>query len=124
MRQELAWLANIPFPFAHQGYLRVLSETRDKVGFDLVLHFDRDVATESLAASIEAAALDRTPRPRGGNVFLVATPQFAARHENTTSTKSRTYYDTGPLHRWFKERGVPLLVSLTAQGLVSVEIEL
>src|SRR5262249_44827505 len=123
-RTELAWLATLPFPFAHEGYLEALARHDDRVGFDLVLHFDRAVTTETLAASIEAAGLDQAPRARGATTLVIATPQFESRHESSTRTSSTTWYDTSPLHRWFRHRAVPLLSALVREnGLRAVEIE-
>jgi hypothetical protein len=123
-RSELAWLATLPFPFAHEGYLAALAQHGDRVGFDLVLHFERAVTTDVLAASIEAAGLDQAPRARGATTFAVATPQFESRHESSTRNTTSTWYDTSPLHRWFRDRAVPLLIALSREhGLRSVEIE-
>jgi len=100
--RERAWLAALPFPFAHEGYLRALGSASEG-GAELVLRF----ASPPEAGVVEALAASFGVRAKGEEAGTVRVEAPAGQ----------------ALHPWFRRRAAPLLVKLRAEhGLDAVEI--
>jgi hypothetical protein len=122
--RQRRWLAALPFPFAHEGYLRAMAQENDEAFFELVLLFAGPIRLDEIAAVAESHGVGSTPRLQGASTVRLVSPSCDARREGSTLHASPTSYSNARLHRWFRDHAAPMLAELyRAHGLTGAEVE-
>ena len=118
-RRALRWLARLPFPFAHRGYLTALKREPGTNALQLLLVFDHVPGQDDFALLCKR----RVPRSKlvwqDDNTVMVRSPPELA----TTGSYTRGIYNNARLHHWFQAVAAPFLIDLHRKaGLKKVEL--
>jgi hypothetical protein len=122
--REARWIAALPFPFAHEGYVEALRRAPERV--ELLVRLARSVERGSLEASWETAGVTGTLFWENPTRARISSPEFAARVEGSGGGQnySMGYSTGGPMHAWFRRLTASLLVDLQRDyGLTAVELK-
>jgi hypothetical protein len=123
--REQARLASIPFPFAHEGYVRGLVSPSSSCVLDLHVTFARAADRARIAAAIDERDVRATVRWLDSNRAIVSSPIIQTFHEAMGSGgRNASYTSADRVHAWLVERALPLLEALHAElGVSSVSVE-
>lgn len=113
---ELRWLGSLPFPFAHQGYLRVLKRESSANNLQLLLTFDQQPKPEQVKTLCELRLPGSKVVWQDERCVLVQSPR-------ELETKGRGVSSNARLHRWFRRAAAPFFTTLHRDGgLKKVEV--
>ena len=118
---ELAWLAALPFPFAHRGYLTVLRRESGANDLKLLLTFDHEPAPRDVETLCTLALPSSKLIWQDERCVLVRSPPGLETKELRGNFGG--IYTNGKLHRWFRRVAAPFLIKLhQSGGLKKVEL--
>ncbi len=118
-RLEQRWLARLPFPFAHRGYLMALKRESSTNALQLLLTFDHEPPHKDF----EQMCKSRFPGSKlvwqDEVCVMVQSPAKLMTKDGYT----RGVYNNAQLHRWFRQVAAPFLAQLHRKaGLKKVEL--
>lgn len=116
---EQRWLAGLPFPFAHRGYLMVLKRDSSTNALQLLLTFDHQPPQKDF----ERMCRSRVPGSKlvwqDDVCVMICSPADLV----TKDSYARGVYNNARLHRWFRRVAAPFLTDLHRKaGLKRVEL--
>lgn len=124
--REAQWIAALPFPFAHEGYVEALRRAPPRI--ELVVRLARPAERAALEASWEAAGVPGTLFWRNPTTASISSPEFATHVEGFSSgsgmSSAMSSTTGGPIHAWFRRLVATGLAELQRDyGLSAVELK-
>ena len=117
---ELRWLAGLPFPFAHRGYLTVLKRELSANQLQLLLTFTHEPRRSDLEELLRMKLPHSKLVWQDERCVMVRSP---ASLDSKEPRKGLATASNARLHRWFRRVAAPLLTRLHRDGgLKKVEL--